>query len=128
MRQGLRRTLVSVLLHASRDADDSAPARPSIGLRRVKFTSGVYIDANGSFHLNNHPEVPNYVGPPSPEIDAEWSKLADRKKLVWRCHCVLAEQTLAEWFHATPDEVRYQGGDEALRKLALDTNGLYFAQ
>jgi hypothetical protein len=60
----------------------TAPAREAIGIEEIPFTSGVWIDENGTFHLREHPGIPQYVGPPSVEIDKEWDLIIERE-LSW---------------------------------------------
>ena len=60
----------------------TAPAREAIGIEEIRFTSGVWIDENGTFHLREHPGIPQYVGPPSVEIDKEWDLIIERE-LSW---------------------------------------------
>lgn len=61
---------------------NAAPAKIAISLEEIRFTSGVYIDDNGTFHLAEHPGLPQYVGPPSSEIDEAWEEIVQRR------HCL----------------------------------------
>ncbi|PMD13118.1 hypothetical protein NA56DRAFT_445371 [Hyaloscypha hepaticicola] len=87
---------------------DFGPARPSISIEEVRFTSGVWIDDNGTFHLTEHPGIPTYVGPPSPDIDKHWDSIIK-----------------PEWFHATQEEIVQYGGSELAEKLLHSANGIY---
>jgi hypothetical protein len=46
---------------------------------KVKFTSGVYVDDDGVFHLAEHPRLPTYVETPSTKIDEAWTNIVERK-------------------------------------------------
>lgn len=54
-------------------------AHSAIGIEEVRFTSGVWIDDNGTFHLAEHPGLPTYVGPPNSKIDKAWDDIVERK-------------------------------------------------
>jgi hypothetical protein len=73
-----RNNLAHILLHST-NWNPIGPARPSISIEEVRFTSGVWIDDNGTFHLTEHPGIPTYVGPPSPDIDKHWDSIIKRE-------------------------------------------------
>ena len=58
-----------------------------IELEERKFWGGIKVDLNGSFYQSFDPEEKvRYVGPPTPELDAAWSKLVGesvKMKHVW---------------------------------------------
>jgi hypothetical protein len=41
----------------------------------VKFTGGLELNETGKLHRIIDPGQPQYVGPPTPEIDAAWDEL-----------------------------------------------------
>jgi len=47
----------------------------TMGLKRVRFTSDIQVDPNGTLYLSQNPNGPQYVGPPTPEIDQAWEDL-----------------------------------------------------
>ncbi|KAI4155165.1 MAG: hypothetical protein LQ340_001179 [Diploschistes diacapsis] len=51
------------------------PAMPHIELELRRFTSGVLFTPAGEPYRTKYPGKPEYVGPPSPEVDANWEKL-----------------------------------------------------
>lgn len=53
----------------------SEPSWPIIELEEVRFTSGVLFDKDGEPYRTPYPDVPDYFGPPTPEIDANWEAL-----------------------------------------------------
>jgi hypothetical protein len=50
-------------------------AREAIGIKKIKFTGGLYYDYDGVLHVSSNPKEPTYVGPPSEEIDDAWKAL-----------------------------------------------------
>ncbi|PVH73088.1 hypothetical protein DL98DRAFT_659645 [Cadophora sp. DSE1049] len=46
-------------------------------LKEVNFTGGLKIQPGVGLYRDQHPDLPTYVGPPSPEIDAAWLKLIE---------------------------------------------------
>ncbi|KIM95535.1 hypothetical protein OIDMADRAFT_33637 [Oidiodendron maius Zn] len=58
----------------SKANSDVGPARAAIKLKKKRFYGGEQIDGNGSYSLTINPDAPNYLAPPSPELDALWSK------------------------------------------------------
>ncbi|KAJ5689014.1 hypothetical protein N7462_003406 [Penicillium macrosclerotiorum] len=49
--------------------------KPQIQLHQVQFTGGLELNETGKLHRIIDPEQPQYVGPPTPEIDAAWDEL-----------------------------------------------------
>lgn len=46
---------------------------------QLEFTGGIEEDENGHLYLAIPPGQPQFVGPPSPEIDAAWLDLMKGK-------------------------------------------------
>ncbi|KAJ5890475.1 uncharacterized protein N7473_006703 [Penicillium subrubescens] len=49
--------------------------KSQIQLHQVKFTGGLELNETGKLHRIIDPGQPQYVGPPTPEIDAAWDEL-----------------------------------------------------
>ncbi|KAE9367867.1 hypothetical protein N431DRAFT_471261 [Stipitochalara longipes BDJ] len=59
------------------------PARSSIELSRVKFTGAFrYNETSGTYYREHDPAEPQYIGPPSPEIDRAWEELLGGQYLI----------------------------------------------
>lgn len=101
----------SLLLHTCIPNDGlSEPAMPHIELELRRFTSGVLFTPAGEPYRTKYPGKPEYVGPPSPEVDANWEKLIGCKYPVniWLCssqaasnHC---HKPPARYFSVTDEE------------------------
>jgi len=59
---------------------DLGPAKPSLGLTKVKFYGGIQVDPNGTYYLTHNPDEPHYVGESSPEIDDAWERMLLHKR------------------------------------------------
>lgn len=60
------------------DTDDfrlSVPAKPHIGLRKVKFRGTPIFGDDGEEFVQYEPGETRYVGEPSDEIDEAWNQL-----------------------------------------------------
>ena len=57
-------------------------------MHRVHFTGGLHWDENGTLIRNPIPDGkgPEWVGPPSPEMDALWDQVTDSKPLTVAFH------------------------------------------
>ena len=54
----------------------SEPAKSSIELSKVKFRGAFRYNATSKVYYREHdPAEPQYIGPPSPEIDQAWEEL-----------------------------------------------------
>lgn len=52
------------------------PARSSIELSKIKFKGGFrYNETSQTYYREHDPAEPQYIGPPSPEIDQAWEEL-----------------------------------------------------
>jgi hypothetical protein len=49
--------------------------KSQIQLHQVQFSGGLELNETGKLHRIVDPERPQYVGPPTPEIDAAWDDL-----------------------------------------------------
>ncbi|KAI0973470.1 hypothetical protein F4678DRAFT_426840, partial [Xylaria arbuscula] len=54
---------------------DLEPLKQAIEMERIRFTGGLNIDDNGTLYLVTEPGATQYVGNPTPEIDAAWDAL-----------------------------------------------------
>ncbi|KAI1170921.1 hypothetical protein F4777DRAFT_567471 [Nemania sp. FL0916] len=54
---------------------DLEPLRSHISLKKVKFTGGLKFDENGTTYRAVEPDVPQYVGEPSDQLDRRWRSL-----------------------------------------------------
>ena len=52
-------------------------AFPVLEIQQRKFTGGLHWDGNGTLVRNHLPEGQEWVGPPSPELDALWERVID---------------------------------------------------
>lgn len=43
--------------------------------KRVRFTAGLVYDENRELVRTHHPDQPEFVGTPTPEVDAAWDDL-----------------------------------------------------
>lgn len=56
----------------------TVPAKSSIELSRVKFKGAFrYNESSNTYYRVHDPAEPQYIGPPSPEIDKAWEDLLD---------------------------------------------------
>jgi hypothetical protein len=52
------------------------PAKESIELLKVKFKGSFrYNETSKEYYCEHDPAEPQYIGPPSPEIDQAWEEL-----------------------------------------------------
>ncbi|KAL7910457.1 hypothetical protein GGI35DRAFT_367654 [Trichoderma velutinum] len=81
---------------------DFEPMKRYISYHKVRFTSPIYLNANGTFerHLQNH-NAPQYVGAPSDELNRNWDALLDGR-----------------YFRLTEDEVKSLNEDRKLPSLS----------
>ncbi|KAH8426257.1 uncharacterized protein LDX57_004003 [Aspergillus melleus] len=54
---------------------DFEPMKHAISSVKVRFTSPLYVDDNGTFHRQEDPGAIKYVGGPEEELDANWDSL-----------------------------------------------------
>ncbi|KAF2008377.1 hypothetical protein BU24DRAFT_468979 [Aaosphaeria arxii CBS 175.79] len=58
-------------------ASDLEAAHSAIDVVEKKFTTGIRSFQNGTLYRSYDPSEPTFVGPPSPEIDANWDNIVN---------------------------------------------------
>ena len=79
----------SVLDQDSTNLTDRNPTEPatreiSATWKEVEFTTGLMFDETGGLEHIVDPELPAYVGRPTPEMDALWHDLTESRSNRWR--------------------------------------------
>ncbi|KUL88986.1 hypothetical protein ZTR_06085 [Talaromyces verruculosus] len=70
--------------------------KSSIKLHQKRYTSAIRDHPNGTLYMAFNTSEPQYVGPPSPEIDAAWNSLLRGRYI----HFTINETT---WLNSDPD-------------------------